>query len=251
MNTELEAVYVIWLREVKKYFRAKERIISSLAMPLLLFFVFSIGLGPSIQFTGLNINYTSFLAPGIIAMTLLFTSIFSGVSIIWDREFGFLKEMLVAPISRLSIVVGKSLGGATTAFIQGIIIIALSILMGINFSFSSVLILIPLMLVISLGFVALGVTIASLMDTMEGFQMIMNLLVQPMFFLSGAFFPVNNLPQWLKYIVYVNPMTHGVEVLRYVVTGFSSIPFYISLLFIFAFSGVMFLVGAVAFNRRK
>jgi len=251
MNIELEAVYVIWLREVKRYFRAKERIISSLAMPLLWFLIFGIGLGPSIRFKSLDMEYSSFLAPGIVAMTLLFTSIFSGVSVIWDREFGFLREMLVAPVSRLSIVVGKSLGSATTAVIQGTMILVLSMLIGVKFTFLSILVLIPLMLVISFGFVSLGVAIASLMETMEGFHMIMRLLVQPMFFLSGAFFPINTLPEWLRYIVYINPMTHGVEVLRYVAIGFSSFPFHLSLFFTLMFSVITSLVGSYTFSRRQ
>ena len=251
MEIELDAIYIVWLREVKKYFRAKERILSSLAMPLFWFLIF----GSSMRYTinvGPNIDYSTFLAPGIIAMALLFTSIFSGVSVIWDREFGFLKEILVAPVSRLSIVIGRSLGGATTAVIQGTIIMILAILLGVKLSLFSIIVLIPLMTLISLGFVSLGITIASLMETVEGFQLIMNFIVMPMFFLSGALFQINNLPNIFKIFVYIDPMTYGVEALRYVATGgFSSIPFYVSLSFVILFSVLTSIIGAYTFSRRK
>jgi len=250
MNIEIQAIYTVWLREVKRYLRAKERIAGSLAMPLFWFLIFGTGLGSSIRFIGLNIDYSAFLAPGIIAMTLLFTSIFSGVSVIWDREFGFLKEMLVAPVSRTSIVLGKSLGGATTALIQGTLIMLLSMFLGVRFDLISMIILIPLMIIISLGVVNLGIIIASLMQTVEGFQLIMNFLVMPMFFLSGAIFPISDLPSWLKVFVYIDPMTYGVEALRYVAIGFSTIPIYISLTVILLFSSVTTLIGSYAFSKR-
>jgi ABC-2 type transport system permease protein len=251
MNLEFETIYIVWLREVKRYFRAKERIVSSLAMPLFWFIIFGSGMRYAVQIQNANINYSEFLAPGIIAMALLFTSIFSGVSVIWDREFGFLKEMLVAPVSRLSIVIGRSLGGATTAVIQGMIIMFLSILLGVKISLLSILFLIPLMVIISLGFVSLGITIASLMESIEGFQLIMNFIVMPMFFLSGALFPINNLPDIFKIFVFIDPMTYGVEVLRYATIGFSSIPFYLSLLFVIIFSGLMSFIGSYAFSKRQ
>jgi ABC-2 type transport system permease protein len=251
MNLEIEAIYIVWLREIKRYIRAKERIVSSLAMPLFWFLIFGSSMRFAVQFPGANINYSQFLAPGIIAMTLLFTSIFSGVSVIWDREFGFLKEMLVAPVSRLSIVIGRSLGGATTAVMQGIIIMLLSMLLGVNITPASILILIPLMVVISLGFVSLGITIASIMESVEGFQLIMNFIVMPMFFLSGALFPINNLPDIFKIFVYIDPMTYGVEVLRYITIGFSSIPFHLSLLFVLMFSAITSLTGSYTFSKKQ
>jgi len=249
--SELIAVYTIWLREVKRYFRAKERLIGSIMQPIFWFLIFGIGLGSSIQFIDMNINYFSFISPGIVAMSLLFTSIFSGVSVIWDREFGFLKEILVAPVSRLSIVIGKALGGATTATAQGIIILIISILLGAKMSIQSILMMLPMMVVVSLGFVSLGLIIASLMDTMEGFQLIMNFLVQPMFFLSGALFPLTTLPEWLRMITYIDPMTYAVEALRYTVMGTSSFSITISLAFVFAFTVVMSVIASWAFSRRK
>lgn len=250
MKIEFEAVYIVWLREVKRYFRAKERIISSLAMPILWFLIFGIGMGSSFKF-GTGVSYSVFLAPGIITMTLLFTSMFSGVSIIWDREFGFMKEMLVAPVSRLSIVIGRSLGGATTAVIQGMLILVLSILLGVEIALTSILLMIPLMVLISLGLVSLGITIASLIKNVESFGMIVNFIVMPMFLLSGALFPTDGLPDIFKIFVYLDPMAYGVETLRFVATGVSSIPFYISLPFVVIFSVITSLVGAYAFSRRE
>lgn len=251
MNMEMEAVYTIWLREFKIYLRAKERIIGSLAMPLLWFLIFGMGLGSSISFTGVDVNYFSFIVPGIIAMTILFTSLFSGVSVIWDREFGFMKEMLVAPISRTSIVIGKALGGATTTLIQCTLIIVLAVVLGWDISLLNALMLIPLIVIISIGFVSLGITMASIMKSTEGFQMIMNFIVMPMFFLSGALFPINSLPKWLRVITYVDPMMYGVEALRFISTGFSSFNILISFVFIILFSSAMSLLGAYTFSRRE
>ena len=251
INIEVEAVYTIWLREFKRYFRAKERIIGSMAMPLFWFLIFGMGLGSSISFTGVDVNYFSFLVPGIISMSILFTSLFSGVSVIWDREFGFLKEMLVAPISRISIVIGKALGGATTALIQSFLILAIAVILGWSVSVSFLLLFIPLVLIISIGFVSLGLTIASLMQSIEGFQLIMNFIVMPMFFLSGALFPLNSLPEWLRFVTYIDPLMYGVEILRFVSIGFSSFNPLISLAVVILFSSAMGLLGAYAFNKRE
>ena len=250
IKIEVEAVYTIWLREFKRYFRAKERIIGSMAMPLFWFLIFGMGLGSSISFTGVDVNYFSFLVPGIISMSILFTSLFSGVSVIWDREFGFLKEMLVAPISRISIVIGKALGGATTALIQSFLILAIAVIFGWSLSVSFLLLFIPLVLIISIGFVSLGLTIASLMQSIEGFQLIMNFIVMPMFFLSGALFPLNSLPEWLRFVTYIDPLMYGVEILRFISIGFSSFNPLISLAVVILFSSAMSLLGAYTFSKQ-
>jgi ABC-2 type transport system permease protein len=255
---ELEAVYTVWLREMIRYFRAKERILSSLAMPIFWLLVF----GSSIRAPvfGGEIDYTSFIAPGVIVMTIMFTSMHSGISVIWDRELGFMKEMLVAPVSRISIVIGKSLGGATTALIQGTIILLLifgiqnlsgEYFSGVRIDISSFLIGLPLMVLIGLGLVGIGVAIASLLDTLEGFGMIMNFVIMPMFFLSGALFPINNLPEWFRVITYIDPVTYGVESLRFVMTGFSSINVILSFTVVLAFTCSMLLVATHLFNKRS
>ena len=246
--SEIEGIYTIWLREVIRFWRDKSRIVSSLVQPLL----FLIVLGGGFSFVRFgNVNYQTFLFPGIVAMSLVGISIASGVSVIWDREFGFLKEILVAPISRTSIFIGKALGGCTTALIQGIIILSLSFIIGVPITPNSFLLSIFLMIVISLGLVSIGLIIASLIETFESFGMIMNFIIFPLIFLSGAFFPLQEAPEWLKIISFANPLTYGVEAIRYTIIGFSSIPFSLSLTIIIAFSLMMILLGGIAFSRQK
>lgn len=248
---ELEAIYTIWLREIKRYLRAKERIISSLAMPIFWFLIFGSGMNIAMRLANTEVKYSDYIAPGIIAMALLFTSVSSGVSVIWDREFGFLKEILVAPISRTSIVIGKSLGGATTALLQGLMIIALSALFGVKFSLFSLVILLPVMLLISVGFVNLGLIIGSLMETLEGFQLVMNFFVMPLFFLSGALFPIENLPYFLKFLSLLDPLTYGVDLMRNVIIGTSHLSIYFSLVVVFLFTLISGIIGTWVFNKKQ
>ncbi len=250
MNIEFDVIYTVWLREVKGFLRARERIITSLSVPFFWFIIFGTGLASSIQFKNLNTDYSIFLAPGIVTMPLLFTSMMSGISVIWDREFGFLKEMLVAPVSRVSIILGKATGGATIATLQGILILLLFILLGTKPTIS-LLISLPLMFVIALGFVSLGIAIASLLKTIEGFNLIANFTVMPLFFLSGAFFPITNLPPWLGILSRIDPMTYGVEMLRYIITGTSYVPFYLSLPLILIFTTSTIIIGAYIFTKKE
>jgi ABC-2 type transport system permease protein len=246
--SEVEAVYRIWLRELMRYTRDKSRIVSSMVQPLLFLVIFGGGFG----FVKLgNINYQSFLFPGIVAMSLVAISISSGISVIWDREFGFLKEILVAPISRISIFTGKALGGCTTALIQGIIILSLSFLIKIPITVSSFLVSVTIMVITSLGIVSLGLIIASLVETFESFGVIMNFIIFPLIFLSGALFPLAEAPEWLKIVSYIDPLTYGVESIRYVIIGVSFIPFSLSFMIISVFSLTAILIGGVAFNRQK
>ena len=246
--------YTVWLREMTRYVRTRSRIVSSLAQPLLFLVIFGFGVGSSFQFPGLGTNYVNFLAPGIVCMTVLFTSIFSGMSVVFDKEFGFLKEILVAPVSRTSIVLGKSLGGTTTGIIQGTIILGLSTLIGVKFTSGlpigvSILLALVTLFLIGMGFVGLGIAIASRIESMEGFQMISNFLVLPIFFLSGAFFPVNNLPAWMTVLVRINPLAYGVDSMRYVVTGVNQFPIMADLGVMLGFFIVMMLIGAILFRR--
>ena len=250
MGLELNIIYTVWLRELLEHVREKERFFSSLAMPLFWFIIFGTGLASSIQFKGLDMNFSDFLAPGIVAMPLLFTSAFSGISLFWDREHGFLKEMLVAPVSRLSIVLGKALGGATIATLQAILVLVLFILLGIKLTFFIIL-LVPAMLLMSLGFVGLSIIFASLLKTMEGFNLLLNLGLAPLFFLSGAFFPIEILPTWLGVLSRLDPMTYGVELLRYISTGTSHIPFYISLSVVLIFSFTTIIIGSYLFTKKQ
>jgi ABC-2 type transport system permease protein len=246
--SELEAIYRILLRELIRYWRDKSRIISSFVQPVLFLLV----LGGGFSFIKLgNINYQVFLFPGIVAMSLVGISISSGISVIWDREFGILKEILVAPVSRTSIFVGKALGGCFTALIQGTIVLSLALLLGVPLTPSSFLLSVILMIIISLGLVSIGLIIASLIETIESFGVIMNFLIFPLIFLSGAFYPLKEAPEWLRLISYANPLTYGVDALRYVIIGASFLPFAISSTVISLFSISAIFIGGIAFNKQK
>ncbi len=211
----MTTIYILWLRQIKRYFRSKARIIGSLGQPLLFLLALGFGMGRIYQKAGEG-NYINFLAPGIIAMGIIFTGTFSGIEIIWDRQFGFLKETLVAPTSRINIMLGRTLGGATIAACQGLIILVISLAIGFRPQFSAMM---PLALVfiflIALLFTALGTAIASLMEDFHGFQLIINFLIMPLFFLSGALFPLDdNIPAPLRIITKINPLSYGIDGLR-------------------------------------
>lgn len=245
------AIYTLWLREVKKYFRSKARMIGSLGQPLLFLVALGFGLGPVFQKAGEG-NYIQFLSPGIIAMSILFTAIFSGVSVIWDRQFGFLKETLVAPVPRWQIMLGRTLGGATVAVMQGVIVFLLSFIAGFRLTnFSLLPLAIIFMFLVALLFTAIGLSIASLLEDMQGFQLIMNFLVMPIFFLSGALFPMDDLPKVLEAIVRFNPLAYGVDGIRGCLGG--TITFGLMPDFAILFIAVAFLValGGWLFSRIK
>ena len=186
LSNGLKTIYILWLRQIKRYFRSKSRIIGSLAQPLLFLVAMGYGFQSTYEKAGSG-NYIEFLAPGIIGMSIIFTAIFSGMDLIWDRQFGFLKETLVAPVSRLNIMIGRTLGGATVATMQGILVLIMSMFIGFHpYNWFLIIFLIPTMLLVALLFTAMGTMIASLLDDMQGFQLIVNFLVMPMFFLSGA-----------------------------------------------------------------
>lgn len=198
-------------------------------------------------------NYTQFLLPGIIAQTMLFTAIFLGISVIWDRQFGFMKEILVAPIGRISIFAGKMFGVGTAAIIQGIIVIILGYLIGIPLTLYAICLAIPLMIIITIGLTCIGLVIASLMTSLESFGTIVTFVNMPMFFLSGALFPVTNLPSWIQWVFYINPLTYGVDALRSVmIPGWTPIiPLIYSLLIICLFDVAMVAVGSYFFSRKQ
>ncbi|RME47644.1 MAG: ABC transporter [Chloroflexi bacterium] len=217
LRRNLKGIYTIWYRDVLRFLRNRPRIIASLGQPLLFLFVFGGGLSPAMSgLGGGQIDFTSFLFPGIIAMAVLFTAIFSAVSIVWDREFGFLKEVLVAPVSRTAVALGKVAGGSTVAMFQGVIILLLAPLIGVNLSISQIVVLLALMLLTAATMTSLGVLIAARMRSMEGFQMMMNFVLMPMFFLSGAFFPLQGVPLWMEWLARIDPMTYGVDPIRQV-----------------------------------
>jgi ABC-2 type transport system permease protein len=245
------AIYTIWLRNMKRYLRSKSRIIGSLGQPLFFLLILGFGLN-SLSIPGLGQNYMSFIVPGIIAMTVMFTSIFSGIQIIWDKQFGFLKETLIAPVSRTSIMLGQTLGGATTAIIQGLIILILTIFIaGFTPSISGFLIAILFMSLIGISLTAFGIAIASRMEDMQGFQLIMNFVIFPLFFSSGALFPLNTAPDALKIIAHLNPVTYGVEGVRYGLFGVSMIDPVLCFVVLSGFAVAMVLLGGYLFRKIK
>lgn len=245
----MQAIYILWLREVKRYFRSRARIVGALGQPLLFLIALGFGLGPVFEHAGQG-NYFQFLTPGVMAQGILFTSIFGGIQIIWDKQFGFLKETLVAPVSRLQIVFGRVAGGATVAVFQGIFIFILALLVGFR---PTTLQLFPLtlifMILIALFFNALGTAIASFLNDMQGFQLIMNFLVMPFFFLSGALFPLNNLPKFLSIITAFDPLTYGVDGLRGTLTGVSHFSLGIDIVVLGILSAVILAIGSFLFSK--
>ncbi len=220
--------------------------------PVLWLVIFGGGLGLSLSATG-GFNYTQFLLPGIIAQTLLFTAMFLGISVIWDRQFGFMKEILVAPIGRVSIFAGKMFGVGTAAIIQGLIVIILGFLIGVPLTLYSISLVIPLMIIITIGLTCIGLIIASIMTSLESFGTIVTFVNLPMFFLSGALFPVTNLPPWIQLIFYLNPLTYGVDALRTVmISGWHSIiPIQYDLLIICLFDVAMVAIGTYFFSKKQ
>jgi ABC-2 type transport system permease protein len=247
------AIYILWLREMKRFVRAKSRVIGTLSMPL--FFLAFLGIGfTNMSLPGIpkDIKYIQFLVPGIVGMSMLFTSTFAGISVLWDREFGFLKEIMVTPVSRVSIVLGRIVGGTTTALIQGILILSISFLMGFKIpGILSFLLSIVFMLLIAFAFIGFGLIFASKMKDIQGFSLIMNFIIFPLFFLSGALFPLENLPAWIKYVSYIDPLTYGVDGLRGALIGVSSLPIVLNFIILVGISLLMIFLGAYFFEKSE
>lgn len=213
---QLRGIYIIWFRDVLRFWRNKARMFSSFGFPLLFLVVFGGGLSRTMGALAPGVDFTKFMFPGVIGMTVVMTSVMSGMSMVWDREFGFLKEVLVAPVSRGSVVLGKMLGSATVATFQGIVILVLSPIVGLKLS-PGMALLLPYLFIISCSLSGLGIALASRIKSMEAFQVIMQMAMMPMIFLSGVFFPVNNLPAWMNALVKINPVTYGVDAVRQVI----------------------------------
>jgi ABC-2 type transport system permease protein len=252
--TELRGFYTLWSREVKRYLRDRIRIVSSFFQPLLWLVIFGTGVRLSGQIDG--INYQQYIFPGIIGQTLLFTSMFMGISVIWDKEFGFMKEILVAPISRVSIFLGKMIGDSTDALIQGTIVFVLGILIGIKIDPITFLGSLPVMLLITFGLVSIGLIIASFIGNLESFGAVQSFINLPLFFLSGALFPLNGpgIPDWLSIISKANPLTYGVDALRTIILGNAwqpLLPLFANLAVVGIFDVIMIAIGTWTFTRMK
>ena len=242
-------VYILWLREIKKYLRSRPQMIATLGQPLMYLLVLGFGLGPVFQKSGQG-SYIQFIAPGVIGMSILFTSIFSGVGLLWDRQFGFLKETLVAPVPRLQIMIGRTLGGASIALIQGTLVLLICLVAGFRpYDLSLVPLALLFMALIAIVFAALGTTIGSTLRDMQGFQLIMNFLVMPIFFLSGALFPLADLPAALTVATHLDPLAYGVDGLRGALIGRSHFGVVTNLTVLGAVASCFLALGAWAFSR--
>jgi len=244
-------IYAIYLREMIRLKRSRVRLVTTIVMPLLWLGVIGSAFNSAFK-VSMQIDFISFLTPGIMVMTMAFTGTISGITTVFDREFGFLKEMLVAPVKRESVLIGKMFGGVTQSIFQGIVILILGLLMGMKLGNSPVVAIsgmILTMFLVSMAFVSLGLAVASKMSSMEGFQMVMNFMIQPMVFLSGAFYPVSSLPGWLEWGVKLNPLTYGVDAMRYFSLGIHEFSLLLDFSVLGIFSVVLIVLGGYAFRR--
>ena len=245
----MTVIYILWLREVKRYSRSRPQIIASLAQPLLYLLVLGFGLGPVFERAGQG-SYIQFVGPGVVGMGILFTSIFSGIGLLWDRQFGFLKETLVAPVPRLQIMAGRTLGGATIAMIQGMLVLAVCMIAGFRpQSWLGLPMALLFMALTAIVFAALGTAIGSALKDMQGFQLIMNFLVMPIFFLSGALFPLTNLPTALTVATRLDPLAYGIDGLRGALIGLWQIGPVTNVVVLAGVGAAFLALGARAFSK--
>jgi ABC-2 type transport system permease protein len=271
INT-LRGIYIVWYRDLLRWWRDRARIVVSLAQPLLFLVVFGVGLSSSLgggftaPGTDASVGYGQFVFPGVVGMAVLFSAVFGAMSIVWDREFGFLKEILVAPIDRSAVAIGKALGGATQAIFQGLILLIVAPFLGVTLTVGSVLLLLPFLFVLAFALSAMGVALASRMKSMQGFQVVINFLVMPMFFLSGSLFPLAGLPDWMTVLTRLDPVTYGMDPIRRILLGASlpvgatdqlglvvfgwTLPIAIEALVLLAFGAVMLGLAVMNFRRR-
>jgi ABC-2 type transport system permease protein len=256
--SELRGFYTLWFREIKRFLRDRTRLVAMFIQPLLWLVIFGAGFGLHFSLPGLS--YQQVIFPGIVGQTLLFTSMFMGISVLWDKEFGFMKEILVSPVSRFTIFLGKMIGDSSSSFLQGIMVFVIGIALGIPIDPLTVLYALPIMLLITFGLVSVGLIIASFIGTLESFGAIQTFINLPLFFLSGALFPLKgpgiNLPAWLTTVAAWNPLTYGIDAMRSVVLGtaWSPLqiqPIWIDLGIVALFDGIMIVIGTWAFSRMK
>lgn len=260
MANALDTIYALWLRELIRFTKAKSRLVGTGGQPLIWLAIVGVGLGSAFVTSGLTgslgtVSYLTFLAPGVIGMTILFTSIFAGINVIWDKQFGFLKEILVAPVSRGAIVLGKIAGSATVSLITAlaifIVVVAVGVLPFHLLTPIGVLEAIVLMVLIASIYVSIGLIIASYVNNIEGFQVLMNFLVLPMFFLSGALFPLTNAPTWLKGLSLIDPLRYGVDGMRGALIGINAYPLWLDFVVVLGIAVGLILIADRAFRRMQ
>ncbi|MFQ5428213.1 MAG: ABC transporter permease [Thermodesulfobacteriota bacterium] len=255
MMFSYKAVYVIVMREFKRFFRQKGRFVVSLVRPLIWLFIVGAGFTKIID-VGEGADYIQFILPGIVGMTILFSSIFSTISVVWDREFGFLREMLVAPVSRVTIVLGKLLSGTALAVFQGTLLLFIAPLLGLGVGVTDFLVMILLMTVLGLAITSMGLFVASFLTSLEGFNVIMNFIVLPMFFLSGALFPIKAIPSGIRLLSFINPLSYGVDSFKHILLPAGGrltpeMPLVLDITFVVVFAVIMTFSAAFVFEKRK
>ncbi len=225
----LRGMHTIWYRDILRFWADRMRMVSAIVFPLFFLFIFGSGLGSRLGMLGPGVNFSQFMFPGVIGMTVFMGSFMGGVSVVWDREFGFLKEVLVAPVSRTAVALGKTLGTATIAIIQGVLTLIFAPLIGVSLSALTVLALLPLMFLLAITMGSFGVLLATRIKSMQAFQVRVQMLRFPMICLPGVFFPVEGLPAWMNFLVKINPATYGIAPIREVMLGEAGQAFNISL----------------------
>jgi ABC-2 type transport system permease protein len=244
----LKGIYALWYREFKVWQRERSRVIGAIFLPLFWWFIFGHGVG---SITTMGVDYNQYIFPGFLAMTIIFSSLFNGAYLVWDKKVDFLKEVLVTPLSRSTVFAGKVVGGLTDAMMQALILLVIGLLFGIPFTFVGLMLSIIILIALTAGLVSLGLIIGSFMESPEGFGLVSSFAVYPLFLLSGALYPLDSLPPWMSILTHLDPATYAVDGLRNVLLGTSSMPYALNLLIILGFDIVLIIVGTWAFKRMK
>ncbi len=245
----MSAIYILWLRELKRYFRSRAQIIGGLGQPILYLLALGVGLGPVFQKAGQG-SYLQFLAPGVIGMTVLFSAAFGGIGLLWDRQFGFLKETLVAPVPRLYVMIGRTLGGATTAILQGLLVLIVCLIGGFRpANIATAVLALPMMALIAIVFCAFGTALGSRMESMQAFPLVMNFMLMPLFFLSGALYPLDGLPSAFKIVTSINPLSYGVDGLRGALIGTTHFGMGLDAVVLCGIAILFLVLGAYSFSK--
>lgn len=248
LATALKGIYAVWYREFKVFTREKSRVISALFLPLFWYFIFGGGVGTISTVPG---NYQHFIFPGFLAMTIIFTALFNGAYIVWDKKIDFLKEVLIAPPSRTTIFIGKMAGGMTDALLQSYILLFIGIFLGVPLTVKSIVLSMVMLFMLAAGLVSLGLIIGSFMESLEGFGLISSFVIYPLFLLSGALYPLDKLPSWMKVLTHIDPVTYAVDGLRSIIIGVSSMSLAFDIAVVLSFDAVLVVIGTWAFGKLK
>jgi len=244
----LKGIYAVWYREFKVFTREKSRVISALFLPLFWYFIFGGGVGTISNVPG---NYRHFIFPGFLAMTIIFTALFNGAYIVWDKKIDFLKEVLIAPPSRTTIFIGKMVGGMTDALLQSYILLFIGIFLGVPLTVKSIILSMGMLFILAMGLVSMGLIIGSFLESLEGFGLISSFVIYPLFLLSGALYPLDKLPPWMKILTHLDPATYAVDGLRQIIIGVSSMPLIFDIAVVLGFDALLIVVGTWAFGKLK